>query len=178
MVRSRHIVIAALLAAAGAAPVDRPATAQSKAHHHGAASLQVGLDGQTLQIALESPSDNLLGFEHAPRTEAQRKAVARAEEQLRQPGQLFVPEAAAGCQPGPVRVELKLPAAGSSETHSEVEAEWRWECARADALTHVDVGGLFKSFPRLKQLTVQVVTPRGQRAAVLKPGASRLRIAS
>jgi hypothetical protein len=73
---------------------------------------------------------------------------------------------------------MKLPATGSSETHSEIEAEWRWQYARADALPHVEVGGLFKAFPRLKQLKAQIVTPRGQRTAVLKPGASRLRIAS
>jgi hypothetical protein len=73
---------------------------------------------------------------------------------------------------------MKLPAAGSGETHSDVEAEWRWECGKPDALTHVDASGLFKAFARLKQLKVQIVTAQGQKAAVLKPGAARLKIAS
>jgi hypothetical protein len=45
-------------------------------------------------------------------------------------------------------------------------------------LAHVDVGGLFKAFPRLKQLKVQIVSARGQKTAVLRPGATRLKIAS
>jgi hypothetical protein len=151
--------------------------AQPKAHQHGAAQLEVTLDGGVLQIALEGPAENFLGFEHAPRTDAQKKTVARVEEQLKQPAQLFTPMAAADCRPRPSRVEIKLPAPGSKETHSEVEAEWRWQCAQPAALGHVDVG-LFKAFPRLKELRVQIVTAQGQKTAVLKPGAPRLKIAS
>jgi hypothetical protein len=72
---------------------------------------------------------------------------------------------------------MKLPAAGSKETHSEIEAEWRWVCANPAALAHLDVT-LFKAFPRLKQLRAQVLTGRGQTTAVLKPGAARLKIGS
>jgi hypothetical protein len=42
----------------------------------------------------------------------------------------------------------------------------------------VDVGGLFKAFPRLKQLKVQIASARGQRTAVLRPGATRFTIVS
>jgi hypothetical protein len=103
--------------------------------------------------------------------------VARAEQQLKQPLQLFGTPPAAECQAQPAQVEMKLPAADSRETHSEVEAEWRWECGQPDALTHVDASGLFKAFARLKQLRVQLVTARGQTSAVLKAGTARLKIA-
>jgi Protein of unknown function (DUF2796) len=140
--------------------------------------LQVSLEEDVLQIALEGPADNLLGFEHAPRNEAQRKMVERAEQQLKQPVQLFATPPAAECQGQPARVDVKLPAAGSGEMHSEIEAEWRWKCGKPGALAHVDVGGLFKAFPRLKQLKVQIVTAQGQKTAVLRPGATRLKIVS
>jgi hypothetical protein len=169
MVRAYTLILATLLVAA-------PAGAADKTHHHGAASLHVSLDGRALHIALEGPSDNLLGFEHAPRTEAQRKTVARAEQQLKQSAQLFGIPSAAECQARPPRVEMKLPAAGSSETHSEIETEWRWECGKPDALTHLDVSGLFKAFSRLKQLKVQIVTAHGQKTAVLTPSAARLKV--
>lgn len=71
---------------------------------------------------------------------------------------------------------MKLPPPGSRETHSEIEAEWRWDCAQPAALTHVDVG-LFKAFPRLKQVRAQIVTAQGQKTAVLRPNATRLTIA-
>ena len=175
--RARSLILATLLLSAPALAADTTASRQQPPHQHGAANLQVSLDGRVLQIAFDGPADNVLGFEHAPRTDAQKKAVARAEQQLKQPLQLFETPLAAQCEAQPPQVEMKLPAAGSGETHSDVEAEWRWECGKPDALTHVDAGGLFKAFSRLKQLKAQLVTAQGQQTAVLKSGAARLKVA-
>jgi hypothetical protein len=164
------LTLAALLATSSAPAAD---TGRHGAHQHGVATLQVSLDGGVLQITYEGPAENILGFEHAPRTDAQRKTVARAEEELRQSAQLFTTPPAAACRAQPARIEMTLPTAHSGETHSEIEAEWRWNCARPDALAHVDVG-LFTTFPRLKQLRAQVVTGKGQTTALLKPGTARL----
>lgn len=168
------LILSALLVTGSALAADKTASPH-KAHQHGTAQLQVSLEGGVLQIALEGPAENFLGFEHAPRTDAQKATAARVEQQLKQPAQLFTPVAAASCQARAPRVELKLPPPGSKETHSEVEAEWRWQCAQPAALGHVDVG-LFKAFPRLKELRVQMVTAQGQKTAVLKPGAPRLKL--
>jgi hypothetical protein len=175
--RAAPLVLSLLLVAAAVHAADKSAPRRHEAHRHGAASLEVTLDQDRLQIALEGPADNFLGFEHAPRTDAQRQTVARVEQQLGQAERLFAPAPGASCQPEAPRIDIKLPPPGSRETHSEVEAEWRWRCAAPAALAHVDVG-LFKAFPRLKELRAQVVTARGQTAAVLKPGAARLKIAS
>lgn len=175
--RACALTLAALLGTAPALAADKTPRDRHQAHQHGAARLQVSLDGRVLQISFEGPADNILGFEHAPRNEAQKQTLARAEERLKQPTRLFATPPAAECQAQPARLETTLPAAGSGETHSEIEVDWRWECATPQALTHVDVG-LFKAFPRLKQLRVQVVTAQGQQAAVLKPSAARLKIAS
>jgi hypothetical protein len=174
--RACSLILCAVLAAAPALAADKGGR-HHPAHHHGIARLEVILEGGTLQIALDSPADNLLGFEHAPRTDAQRKTVTRVEQQLQQPAQLFTPAEAADCRHQAPRIEMKLPAPDSRETHSEIAAEWRWECARPQALGHVDVG-LFKVFPRLRELRVQVATAKGQKAVVLKPGAIRLRVGS
>jgi hypothetical protein len=176
-VRPWSVILTAVVATAAALAAGQPASGQPPAHQHGAARLQVSLEGRALLIGYEGPAENILGFEHAPKSDAQKKTVARAEEQLKQPGQLFVTPPAADCRAQPARVEMKLPASGSGETHSEIEAEWRWECAKPEALTHIDVG-LFKAFPRLKQLSAQVVTAQGQKTAVLKPKTARLKIAA
>jgi hypothetical protein len=104
MVSPGSVVLAVLLVTAPAFAADRTAPQQHPAHHHGAASLQVSLEGQMLQIAFDGPADNLLGFEHAPRNDAQKQTVARAEQQLKQPTQLFATPAAAGCQAQPPHV--------------------------------------------------------------------------
>jgi hypothetical protein len=170
------LALSALLAV-GPASADKDAPHQHRAHEHGAASLEVTLEGKALEIALDGPADSFLGFEHAPRTDAERQTVARVEAQLKQPSQLFTPIPAAGCRAETPRVEIKLPPPGSGETHSEIEAVWRWQCGQPTLLSHVDVG-LFKAFPRLRELRVQIVTEKGQTAAVLTPGAPRLKLAS
>ena len=40
------------------------------AHEHGVGRLNAALDGQTLELELESPAMNLVGFEHAATTDA------------------------------------------------------------------------------------------------------------
>jgi Protein of unknown function (DUF2796) len=176
-VRACTVILAAVLVGPPALAADKAPPDRHQAHQHGAARLQVSLDGHALLISFEGPADNILGFEYAPKDDAQKQTLARAEERLKQPTQLFATPPAAECQAQPARVDTTLPPAGSGETHSEIEVDWRWECARPQALTHVDVG-LFKAFPRLKQLRVQIVTAGGQKAAVLTPAAARLKIAA
>ena len=45
------------------------------AHVHGEAELNIVFEGQELLIELESPSFNLVGFEHEPKTSDQHKLV-------------------------------------------------------------------------------------------------------
>lgn len=48
------------------------AIAALHAHEHGAASLRVAVDGGLPTMTSSNPLENLLGFEHAPRTPARR----------------------------------------------------------------------------------------------------------
>ena len=94
------------------------------AHEHGAAQLNVALEGQRLELALESPAMNLVGFEHAAVSSSDKAAVARAQQHLQTPLALFGIAAAAGCvitvkSPAfvpeistlgtPVKVKLEIP---------------------------------------------------------------------
>ncbi|MCF7994732.1 MAG: DUF2796 domain-containing protein, partial [Chromatiaceae bacterium] len=47
---------------------------QQGAHVHGVGQLNVAVDGSALLVELISPAMDLVGFEHAPRNEAQRTA--------------------------------------------------------------------------------------------------------
>lgn len=75
------------------------------AHEHGVAELSVATEGAALVIELSSPLDNLVGFEHAPASTAQRQALAAAEARLREGASLFRLPAAAECVLGEVRIE-------------------------------------------------------------------------
>src|SRR5690606_10682377 len=86
--------------------------AAQHAHEHGVAELRVALEGSTLLVEFESPLANLVGFEHAARSEAEQAAMAGLEKTLRAPQGLFVLPAAAGCVLK--EVELELPGAGDN----------------------------------------------------------------
>ncbi|MEK8026681.1 ZrgA family zinc uptake protein [Pseudaquabacterium rugosum] len=95
--------VASALAAGTSAPaVDpghRPAAAGSPAaHHHGVGQLDIGLDGDRLQVTLTLPLDSLLGHERAPRTTAEREAARRAVQRLRATADWLRPDAAAACR--------------------------------------------------------------------------------
>lgn len=67
------------------------------AHEHGVAKLNVVLDGNTLELELDSPAMNLVGFEHAASSDPDKPKVAAVRQQLEQPLKLFGLAAAAGC---------------------------------------------------------------------------------
>jgi hypothetical protein len=158
-----------------------------QAHEHGVATLDVALDGRNLMLQLESPLDNLVGFEHAPRNDTQRTALKQMEARLQAAERLFKPAAAAGCtfravkidhpyrtpaaagQASPAGGKSRAPgdkAAKTEEDHAEVRVTYELYCAKPEALDRVEVL-IFEAFPGVKRLKAQTASPRGQRSATL-----------
>ena len=150
------------------------------AHVHGVAKLELVIEPRQLNLRLEAPLDDLVGFERAPRTPAERKRVDEAVATLRAADGVFMPDPAAGCTLRSVVLTsavLKLGEAGSTKPmeagHAELEAEVVFDCQDTARLGHVD-HGLFKAFPRMRQLDAEGVTPSGQFKRSLKRPATRL----
>lgn len=167
---SRYLFAAALSipAAALAAPP----------HVHGLATLDVALDGPTLSLHLESPLDNLVGFEHPAYNPSQKQALDGMVARLNQPGTLFVPSPAAGCiAQAPVLTSAALEAQAGMATHkhahADMDADFSFRCAHPDRLTGMEVR-LIEAFPRTHQVRVQVAGPHGQSALVLEAGKTRV----
>ena len=99
-----------LLAACAALLAASPALAHGP-HEHGAARLNVAVDGAVVNIDLESPLANALPFEHAPSTPAQRAAVQNMAATLHRAENIFIFPAAAQCRLKEVTLESEaLPA--------------------------------------------------------------------
>ena len=150
-----------------------------KAHEHGAARLDIAAEAGTLNLSLDTPLDGLLDFERAPRNDAEKRAVEKLVATLRAADALFAVDPAAQCRLVSVELSsaalgLGLAAAGPSDGHGDLEAEFAFRCQGAPAFVEV---GLFKAFPRLARLDVQTATARGQRRQVLKRPASRIDLA-
>jgi hypothetical protein len=73
------------------------AAARQEAHVHGVAMLNVAVESGLLEMEFVTPAGNLIGFEHAPVSEKERKAVQEANEFLEKGSELFRLPAAARC---------------------------------------------------------------------------------
>jgi hypothetical protein len=156
-----------------------PPGASAAPHDHGTAQVQVALEGEQLTLTMQLPQESLVGFEHAPRTSAQRQAMADALARLRQSGDLIQPDAEARCRP--TKTEVKDPheprgaSAGAAADHADVEVEIGFRCAQAAQLRTLGIG-LLETFPRLKRVQAVVATPQGQRKFTLRRPARELKL--
>jgi hypothetical protein len=152
-----------------------------KAHQHGVAQLDIGVEPGRVTFLLEMPLDSLVGFERAPRNDAERAQIEAALARLRSAATLFRIDPAAQCTPGPVVLQsavlgLGTAAAAPKEGHGDVEASVEFACKDAAKAGFAEVG-LFEAFPRLTRVDVQTATPRGQMKATLKRPVSRVPLA-
>jgi Protein of unknown function (DUF2796) len=180
--RRSHLGLKLLLAALPAVLAD-PALA-GKAHEHGVARADLAVEPTRITVLLEMPMDGLVGFERAPRDDAERKAVDAGLARLRNAAALFAIDPAAQCTPGPVELTAPVlglgkaaaPAAAKNDGHADIDASYEFSCADGFRAGFVEVG-LFEAFARLKRVEVQAVTRKGQIKATLRRPATRLTLA-
>lgn len=160
---------------------DHDEHASLDAHEHGSASLNIALEGNNLELELDSPAMNLLGFEHAAHSSADRAKLASVKRLLEQPQQLFTLPTAANCQIAGSELHSPLfesehehdKQAGEHE-HSDIEAHYQFSCANPQALYSVSLAGLFKQFSGLEKLQVQLISATAQSGKTLTPSDSLL----
>ena len=87
-------------------------------HEHGAAFLNIAVDDGQVFLELESPWDNLVGFEHAPSTDEQHDLVDNAMALLNQPEQLFSFDGG-GCVAGDATVESGMASGDDEHAHDD-----------------------------------------------------------
>lgn len=145
------------------------------AHEHGSAQLNVVLEGKALELQLESPAMNLVGFEHAAKSDTDKAKVAAARSQLEQPQALFG-LSAGDCTLSKQELESPLFAEHKHEEHhdhdsehSDIHAHYSLDCQKPEELKQLNLGELFKRFPATEKIQVQLIGPNGQQGLELTP---------
>ena len=162
------------------------------AHEHGHGHLNLVLDGKQLMVELQAPAADLVGFEHAARSDEEKARYAEAMTLLKQPDTLFRLDPAAGCKL--TRQELQAAkedhdhehehdhdkAADNHDEyhpeeagHADLGAMYTYTCTDPAKLTGLEAT-LFGVYPSLEKLSVQGILPSGQTAAELTPSANKL----
>lgn len=153
------------------------------AHEHGTAEIELAVEGSDVVVNFASPVHNLVGFEHAPRDDQDREAVAAALALLDDPENLVLLQADAACTAVELDVHWEVGSAeeeepdhdeateddarddqDNGEQHADVAVAVRYRCDRPDRLNALDVTA-FESFERLSEVELRAVGPGG---AVLK----------
>jgi hypothetical protein len=168
----------------------------AEAHTHGNAELAVVLEKGRVTVELESPLYNILGFEHAAETPAQKTRVSQAESQLAKAAVLFGFDSDADCKAASTNQTVALfdvsakkdshsdhdhhsgddhqgeegePEAGnhSNESrHKDIVLRYEYLCENPSALSNVSVN-LFEFFENLSEIDVTYLGPSIQKQETL-----------
>jgi len=179
------LVLAAVASTGAATAADE--FEQHGVHEHGRVTVNVALDGSQLAVELLAPAINVVGFERAPRDDAERKRVADAAARLRAGrGLVGVPPAAA-CRLESSDVQVPESGAGGQAPahdhegngehgahdgpargdHADYRASLAFRCGNPAALKWVELW-LLRDLREVAQIEVNVVTPRVQRQQALQ----------
>lgn len=186
-----YLLLPLAFVAVGASIADRQQQAEERrgygAHVHGVGRVNLVLEGGDIHLELVSPAAGIVGFEHAPRSEADHAALDRAVAALKSGDRLFQFNSGAGCRMENVSITSSLREAErgthkreeradsarkahahESENHADIEAAYHFDCANPAGLDQLTVE-LFATFPGTERLIVQFVLGDRQGLAELTP---------
>lgn len=152
-----------------------PAFAQQKnslhAHVHGQAQLQLAIDESQAVLSFSSPLDNFLGFERAPKDEAEQEKVKQLLQQLQNPLLWFELSPPAQCQVG--QTELDSPVitgkqkSNDEKKHGDLRFEVELQCKNPQHLRSLKAK-LLQQYKGIHRLKVEIVHISGQHAKTLQ----------
>ncbi len=158
----------------------KPEMVKHDAHEHGVAEMNVAQVDNEIQIELETPAYNVLGFEHKPKNHEQEHLLDDVLEVLQKPADLFT-ISGMKCKVGHVDVDSPFGKVkhnhdkhdhghkkeSSESAHSDFEIEYHFEC-KADAKSvSIDASNLFIAFPNFSEIRVQWLSNKKQGSTVL-----------
>jgi hypothetical protein len=161
-----------------------PVTAQTKkhkhshkSHSHGDAKLDIAVDGKTISFDLDAPGDVIFGFERRPKNDQEKAKIAEEIARLtNNPSEFLILPVDAGCVLTTKEIEADQANESTkdkSNEHADVEAKYTFTCT-ADLAGKKLATGLFKAWPRLKNLKVQILASKDQKGLTLKADTSDL----
>lgn len=140
---------------------------QLDAHEHGSGTFNIAIEGNKVEIEIEVPGMDIVGFEHEASTDEQKTAIEKAGKLLLDGFSIFTLPAGAGCKITTRKVgvpgheENNEHKKEEGETHSEFHAKFGLECAAIEQLNTIAFP-YFGNFSRAKELDVSVITEKAQ----------------
>ncbi len=187
-------LVSAFLASSAVAEIHEHREHDAHAHGHG--TLDIVVEGETAILEFRMPGVNIVGFEHAPKDDAELEAVRRALEPLQDGASVFVLAPEADCVIEQSAAEISAvahedhhdedhhddghhvadehaehEADSGEEEHSELRATYQFRCGTPERLDRIETR-LLKHLHDVEEIDVRVVTPTAQLATELHEGST------
>ncbi|MDB2369013.1 DUF2796 domain-containing protein [Octadecabacter sp.] len=120
------------------APVFAQQTRQLDAHEHGVGQLNIALDGAQVAMEFHAPGADIVGFEYAATSAADRATIDDAIDTLEAPLDLFVLTDAAGCTLDDAHVQHEAHGATEADAHDDEHDDHDDHAEDADHDDHDD----------------------------------------
>jgi len=143
-----------------------------EAHVHGEAEITLILQDDELAINFESPAVNLVGFEHQPENDQQRKVLDTALVDLRNPIS-WLQFDGSNCDLVSATVKTSLDSTHEQKGHAEFSAEYLFQCRQANNLNSLLVT-LQSNYPSVEHINVQWIINGKQGATELEADNQRI----
>ena len=156
---------------------------QKDSHEHGAAKLMMVMEGKKLQVEFEVPSESLIGFEHFPKSQSNRKNFNEAIKILSDHSKLFSIPIKAECLLVGMNVSQSLfsneeehghDESEKSEIHSEFRSNYYWNCQHLDEIDSIGTE-LMSFFPHIEEIRVNWISNYGQGSIELESKDERIK---
>ena len=178
------------------------AARQKDSHEHGAAKLMMVMEGKKLEVEFEVPSESLIGFEHFPKSQSNRKNFNEAIKILSVPSKLFSMPIKAECLLVGMNVSQSLfsneeehgheaekehghdesekedehghDESEKSEIHSEFKSNYYWNCQPLDEIDSIGTQ-LMSFFFGIEEIRVNWISNNGQGSLELESKDDRIK---
>lgn len=138
------------------------------AHSHGSSELNLATDKYKLKIVMTIPGFDIVGFEHTPKTKAQKNSVKQAISALKNaPKNIELPKSSICTVSKDSSVETEMDHHDhhshnhKKSEHAEFKITYHYICKNITALTSVTVN-VFSHFKNMQTMKAQGITKDGQ----------------
>lgn len=153
-----------------------PEFEQHAAHEHGHVTINVALEAGTLVVEWSAPAQQVLGFEHAPRTARERAAADAASQWIRRASHAVGLPPSAGCRVQSVEYTppaLTHDARDHGAEHADYRARYRYGCAAPASLMWFEPW-LLRPLIALEHAEINVISPGVQRQVEARDATERI----
>ena len=131
---------------------------QLESHEHGVSTLKIAFENQSLEMELESPANDIVGFEHAPENKSQKSAIEKALSLLKSKPGIFRTPPTANCKINNVSGEFEV-----EKDHAGFHVIWKIKCLNPEKLKYLETT-FFQNFSKAQEIEVEIISASGQKA--------------